>query len=212
VARKKKFNFIPRADWVVRPHNAEPPPGLWWWRVLLPEERQHVLCVYFERRTYNTKRFNPDLSLAERWQRVCEDFKSRCAKQKGTPDEIEEIIRLVTTANTASSSPDEYGCFMTLEGASIKLRLKKKNVYAWFNRMDEISRELYANKCPTKGGVTITEEMKQAIRAEYLSKGNARELAERFGLPAFRIGQIVQSEKKLRKERYMVKAGDDIPY
>jgi hypothetical protein len=54
--------------------------------------------------------------------------------------------------------------------------------------------------------------MEQTICAEYLSKGNARELAERFRLPAFRIGQIVKAEKRLRKERYTVKAGDGVPY
>ena len=89
---------------------------------------------------------------------------------------------------------------------------KKKNVYAWFHRIDEISRELYASRCPAKGAATITEELEQANREEYLSKGNARELPERFHLPAFRIGQIVKAEKKLRKERYAVKAGDDVPY
>jgi hypothetical protein len=212
VARKRGFRFIPYDEWAVRSHKAEPPAGLWWWQALLPEERKHVLCVYFERRTYNTKRFNAGLSLPDRWQRVCEDFKSRCAKQRGTPDEIQRIIRLVMTADTTSSSKDEHGHFMTLEGAAIKLRLKRKNVYSWFNRIDEISRELYADRCSAKGEVTITEEVEQAIRAEYLSKGNARELSERFRLPPFRIGQIVKAEKKLRKQRHTVKADDDVPY
>src|SRR5665213_1910766 len=153
MGRKRGFRFLKYDEWVVQAHNAEPPWGLWWWRVLLPEERQHVLCVYFERRTYNTKRFNPDLSLADRWHRVCGDFKLRCAKQSGTPDEIEHIISLVRAARMTNPSSKGYGYFLTLEGAAIQVRLKRKNVYAWFARLDEIARELYTTKCPIEGAV-----------------------------------------------------------
>jgi hypothetical protein len=182
---------------------------LWWWQILQPDERRRVLCVYFERRTYNTRRFNPRLSLADRWQRVCEDFKCRCAKQRGTPGEIGEIIGLVTTS-TVNAAVDRFGFFMTLEGAAVQLGLKKKNVYAWFKRLNEIARELYLDRCPPK--ITLTKEMEEAVRVEYLSKGNARELGERFHLPPFRIGQIVKAEKKVRRQRYAAINADEAPF
>lgn len=76
--------------------------------------------------------------------------------------------------------------------------------------MDEIARELYADECPKKA--TITKEMEEALQVEYLSKGNARELGERFHLPPFRIGQIVKAEKKVRKQRYAAINADDAPF
>jgi hypothetical protein len=76
--------------------------------------------------------------------------------------------------------------------------------------LDEIARELYADECPKK--VTITKEMEEALQVEYLSKGNARELGERFHLPPFRIGQIVKAEKKVRKQRYAAINADDAPF
>jgi hypothetical protein len=116
--RKRGYRFLPYDRWVVRPHKAEPPEGLWWWQILQPDERRRVLCVYFERRTYNTLRFSPRLSLADRWQRVCDDFKSRCAKQRGAPGEIEEIIGLVTNS-TANPATDGSGLFMKVPQSNL---------------------------------------------------------------------------------------------
>jgi hypothetical protein len=214
--------FLDYDDWAVRPHADRRPRGLWWWHDLLPQESRRVVCVYFERRTYViSKHDETDLSLLDRWRQVCDDFSGRNPGAPGSPDDIERIIGLVTTPNSTSRSAKERGCFMTLEGAALQLGLKRANVYSWFRKLEKIASELYPDKYHssmdakygvTKPVVAVKEEMKEVIRAEYFDKGNAKELAERHRLPAFRIGQIVKTEKKLRKERYTVKAGDDVPY
>jgi hypothetical protein len=182
------------------PHADGPPAGLWWWDRLPEQDRFRVIVVYFERLVYIiSKRDQSQRSLKERRDRVCQDFEQRCKGNRGTPETIEEIIRLVTAPNTTSRSVKERGCYKTLKGVSLELNLKPLTVYYWFRRLDKIARELYPSLAPPSA-VTITEEAKAAIRLEYAGNGNARELAKRYGLTPARIGQIVKAEKKMRRE------------
>src|ERR1700722_1436459 len=132
---RRRKGFLDYSAWAARPHGLRVPQGLWWWRDLLPEERERVIVVYFERKTYLSKH-EPRGSVQDRYHRVCEDFKSRCPTDKGTPEEIASIIDLVTTPDSTSRSAKERGCFLTLEGAAIRRGLNRRKVYHWFSRLD----------------------------------------------------------------------------
>ena len=196
-------------------HVDGPPTGLWWCqkptdrgRALLPEETFRIFCVFYERWTYIvSKRDDSDLSLSERWRLVCADFIARKPDAQGSPETTEKIIDLVTTA-------DKRGEFLTLEGAAMKLRLKPAHVYYWFRRLDKIARELYPfqyGSCPdTKPTVTVTEAMKQKICTQYAEGVSVKDIAKKWGVPKFRVGQIVKAEKKLHPERFPAPEVSDI--
>jgi hypothetical protein len=187
---------LSRRKWLLKPHADGPPAGLWWWRDLGPEERRRVLCVYLEKTVYiRTDRDDqykgsvPD----ERWDNVCQDLLIR---RKNLPEDfpalLEEIIQFTTTVHRDG--------WLTLEGAAVKFEQKRARVYYWFRKLDKIARELYPDKAPN--AVYLTDETIETIRQEYVEKGNARELAERYRLAPCRLGQIVWAEKQWRRNLF----------
>jgi hypothetical protein len=192
--------FIKRDTWICTPHASSHPPSLWWYKKLAPEDSRFVLLTYLEWRVYQSHKVRAG-STSERWEAVCRALEVRAADGKVPHDFVRKlhlwISELLTNQGTKTKP-----VYWTLDGYAIahKITKTKHPFLAWFRTLEKIAKELYPDRVPFgRRDKPLSEEETKAIRLEYGQTGDATEIAARHGIEDWRVGQICQVEKQIRK-------------
>lgn len=182
----------------LKEYRGEKPPILWWYRDG-GVDAQHVLLVYLERRAFKFDREAKRRTRDDRWASVCRALEIQALAgtvPKEFPASLERWL-----ADLTMPAPAKKHEYWTLEGYAAAHKIKPIDpFYAWLRALEKVAKELYPLRVPPgrHDSAPLTDEQKQAIRAEYLETGNAREIAARYQIEPFLVGQLCRKEKAQR--------------
>jgi hypothetical protein len=71
---------------------------------------------------------------------------------------------------------------------------------AWFRKLEEVAKKLYPERVPPdrRDKPPLSDDKVRIIRNEYLATGKILEIAKRYKIDPWRVGQICRAEKLSR--------------
>jgi hypothetical protein len=179
-----KRKFIPPSEWArqPKPHARTFPPGLWWARLLSPDQTALVFQRYLQRRGKRGSKKTPHdfLTTLEAW-----------------------ISELTTNQGRRGNV-----AYWTEKGYAVAHRIKPYTFMARLRTLEAVAKELYPARVPVdRLDKKLTEKMIESIHADYLhadytDRKAVKKIAAKYGIGTFRVGQLCRKEKEQRRETY----------
>lgn len=134
---------------------------------------------------------------------------------KKVPSNFHEKLELWLSELTTNQGTKWKGLYWTLKGYALANKISLHPFMAWFRTLEEVAKKMYPDRVPVgRRDKSLTEEIIQAIRADYLQadytdRKAVEKIAAKYGIEKFRVGQLCRKEKQIRNaewERRLSKA------
>jgi hypothetical protein len=127
---------------------------------------------------------------------------------KKLPSDFPKQLEFWLSELTTDQGTKMGGAYWTEKGYALAHEINLHPFMAWFRALEEVAMELYPDRVPFgRRNRVLTGETIEAVRADYLKaeyfdRNAVKNIAAKYGIGTFRVGQLCRKEKQRRKEEF----------